>query len=473
MATRLFRALMLCAVLSLALTNAFAQNSPKYWSGPYNGDWNVAANWTPPGVPGLNNDVTIYTTGGDYVHLINSGLAEVGTLTIGGGGQLQLSELYSNGGQQLAIDDYLVINQSGKLTLQAGDIVQVGNGFPGLFLNRGYLYVGPGAQMIIGDDTTGAVVAGSSFIIRGWLTPEYLYLLDTIEAGGTLALENGLSGTGWVIAPPGNLGTLTNSGVLLVDKGTTLNVNGSVVNNGLLATGSIGGNNTLDIYGGLTNNGQFHVGGGDTANLNYLVNNSDVVVAQGGTLSLLNNDGIPNIPANSSFQIYGTFTQAYYSGNPSAFYNLTTDSGSLSLYNGQATNIAPISGTLTNSGFLVIAAGSTVNINGALTNSGGTSAFGVFDAGTVVNVGSLDNNGLTYVGPGATLNLTNQPNGITDVVAGSTFDIAGTFNARHSYSGFNSLTFIEGTVMISNGQKIQDNPTETQALPLLLPAEGH
>ena len=62
-----------------------------------------------------------------------------------------------------------------------------------------------------------------------------------------------------------------------------------------------------------------------------------------------------------------------------------------------------------------------------------------------------------YVGPGATLNLTNQPNGITDVVAGSTFDLAGTFNAGTN-NGFYQLTSVEGNLILENGQTTTTTP---------------
>ena len=55
------------------------------------------------------------------------------------------------------------------------------------------------------------------------------------------------------------------------------------------------------------------------------------------------------------------------------------------------------------------------------------------------------NNGNVYVGPYATLNLTNQPNGITDIVAGSGFAVSGAVNnVMTGTSAFANLTSIEG-----------------------------
>jgi len=83
----------------------------------------------------------------------------------------------------------------------------------------------------------------------------------------------------------------------------------------------------------------------------------------------------------------------------------------------------------------------------------------MFDSGSVGNVDTLNNNGFVYVGPGATLNLTNQNGGIQTVAAGSTFDIEGDFIDKVANdSAFAQLTDIYGAVRIANGSTIQDNP---------------
>ena len=39
--------------------SAFGELTPKSWNGGASGDWGVAANWEPAGVPKAGNDVTI------------------------------------------------------------------------------------------------------------------------------------------------------------------------------------------------------------------------------------------------------------------------------------------------------------------------------------------------------------------------------------------------------------------------------
>src|SRR5208283_3108248 len=95
----------------------------------------------------------------------------------------------------------------------------------------------------------------------------------------------------------------------------------------------------------------------------------------------------------------------------------------------------------------------TITITGGLTNSGN---FFLRQNGDVANVATLTNTGTTSVATGATLNLISQPNGITDAVAGSTFDLAGTFNAGGN-SGFANLNNVEGTVNLY-GQNFTDTP---------------
>ena len=66
----------------------------------------------------------------------------------------------------------------------------------------------------------------------------------------------------------------------------------------------------------------------------------------------------------------------------------------------------------------------------------------------MAKVATLNNSGGVTVATGATLNLTGQPGGITDVVAGSGFGIAGSFTAGAN-SAFANLTSIEGSVTLS------------------------
>ena len=196
-------------------------------------------------------------------------------------------------------------------------------------------------------------------------------------------------------------------------------------------------------------------------------------------------NGITDAVANSTFDLWGTFK----AGSNSGFANLNSVEGTLNLY-GQSFTITPGSGTLavSSTGQMdvdynnVTTTGSNVTIVGNVNNSGFI-ATGGFNGqqgptmltitGTLTNsstgqfvvdgnsdqafVGMLVNNYNVYVSPGATLTLTNQPGGVTDIVQGSIFDIAGTFKAG-SNNGFAGLTSVEGSLYFENGQTTSITP---------------
>ncbi len=73
---------------------------------------------------------------------------------------------------------------------------------------------------------------------------------------------------------------------------------------------------------------------------------------------------------------------------------------------------------------------------------------------STVTAATMSNSGQVYIGTGATLNLTNQPAGITDVVAGSAYSIGGTFTAGAN-NAFYQLNSVEGTLSL-RGQSFTD-----------------
>ncbi len=116
-----------------------------------------------------------------------------------------------------------------------------------------------------------------------------------------------------------------------------------------------------------------------------------------------------------------------------------------------------VTGNFDNAGMVGTGIGSggknTLSISGMLTNNG---PFLMYGNGDVADVATLNNSGYVFIAPGATLNLTNQPNGMTDAVAGSTFYLYGSSSAGSS-DGFANLNSVEGTVQLF-GQKFADTP---------------
>jgi hypothetical protein len=403
MSTRLSRVLFF-VVLSLTLTNAFAQNN---WNGGYGGYWSNGANWT-GGLPGPADNVVIYNFDNyyDLVYLDTS--PTINSLQIGGAPNGYYSILQDNGtAETLTITNALNIGQTGYLRLYYGTAVTAGassssagdlelyNGsslaVTGTFTNTGYLNVGAGSSLTSTGSGVTDVVAGSNYNISG-----------TFTAGGVSAFNNLNSIEGQlylygqnVNSTPGS-GTLTiaSGGYMSVASGSNVTINGNVANNYFLSTGYYGsGSNTLNITGTLTNNSQFYVyGSGDIANVGTLVNNGSVLVNTGATLNLTTQLNVTDVPSGAQYDIIGTFN----AGPNNAFASLASIEGNLFLDNGQATNITPGGGTLAvNGGHLDVGNNATVTVNGDVNNFGFVSTGYQYGSttGSILNVtGNFTNN---------------------------------------------------------------------------------
>ena len=459
-----------------------------------------------------NGQSTTATPGSGTLTLSSSGILDVEsfsgptTLTISGNlnnsGVVETNRYNSSGtnSSTFTLSGTFTNNASGQFIVgnvnNTHDVANVGT-----LSNSGYVYIGTGATLNLTNQASGItdVVSGSRLQVAGTFKAganSALAHLNSIE--GELDLENGQSTT----ATPGS-GTLTlsSSGILDVESfsgPTTLTISGNLNNSGVVETNrynSSGTNSsTFTLSGTFTNNasGQFIVGNvnntHDVANVGTLSNSGYVYIGTGATLNLTNQaSGITDVVSGSRLQVAGTFK----AGANSALANLNSIEGELDLENGQSTTATPGSGTLTlsSSGILDVESFSgptTLTISGNLNNSGivetnrynssGTNsstftlsgtftnnASGQFIVGNVnnthdvANVGTLSNSGYVYIGTGATLNLTNQASGITDVVSGSRLQVAGTFKAGAN-SALANLNSIEGELDLENGQSTTATP---------------
>src|SRR4029077_12390677 len=136
----------------------------------------------------------------------------------------------------------------------------------------------------------------------------------------------------------------------------------------------------------------------------------------------------------------------------------SSNAGSLGVESGGTLSII---GNLTNSGTLFnegFGTATTFTVSGTLTNnSGGFFQVGDGSTADVANVATLVNNGNVTVNNGATLNLTSQANGITDVVSGSNLTVVGTFKAGAN-NALAKLNSIEGALNLENGQSTTATP---------------
>jgi fibronectin-binding autotransporter adhesin len=201
-------------------------------------------------------------------------------------------------------------------------------------------------------------------------------------------------------------------------------------------------------------------------------------IGSGATLNLVNQpNGIMDIAAGAGLDVAGTFE---VNGATNALAKLASVEGSLTL-DGQTTNIGnaltvasggfvnllnatklSVTGNLSNSGQFLLGNGgsgnSVLNVSGTLTNN----ANGTFDllaAGDTANVAALSNAGAITINPGTTLNITGGGPGITDVVANSSLNVAGTFEVggNPATSGLAQLANVEGSLIL-DAQTLNDTP---------------
>ena len=254
----------------------------------------------------------------------------------------------------------------------------------------------------------------------------------TIDSGGndvvTLDMNAGIASL--------ILGGTSGSAMLqnLAGSAETLAVTGATTI-AIPGTLTFGNGSTLTFGGGLTVGGSFD-----------LIGASATVT---GTMTLSSGSST-NIAGGSPLTVNGTLTNlsgSFYTGQ-------TYGGGNTLTVNGGFTN----SGTLYMYGLTQGGGADTLNVSGTLTNSAGATLYLNDNSGDVANIGTLSNSGNVHVGTGTTLNLTNQPKGITDVTLNSSLTLNGTLTAGTG-NGLAKLASVEGTLILANGQITADTPS--------------
>ena len=359
--------------------------------------------------------------------------------------------------------------------------------------NNGRVSIGQDAVLNLTGQPNGVtdVAAGSEIDLYGTFTAgtsAAFAKLASIE--GYLYLENGKS---TAVTPGGGSLNLASASYLDIDRGSTLAVSGNVTSSGRLDTNGVNGDagaNLLTVTGSYTNNagGYLNIGAfndtADVVSVATLTNNGRITIGEKSTLNLTRQpDGVTDVVAGSEVDLYGTFT----AGTANAFAKLASVEGVLYLENQQSTAIAPGGGTLTLAAgsYTDVDRGSTVTISGNVTSSGRLDTNGADgDAGAnlvtvtgsytnnaggylnigaynntadVVNVATLINNGRITIGEESVLNLTGQPNGVTDVAAGSEIDLYGAFTAGTA-NALANLASVEGALYIENQKSTTVTP---------------
>ncbi len=313
--------------------------------------------------------------------------------------------------------------------------------------------------------------------------------------------DNWLGGTGnWSNAALWNAGVPNSGSDVFVGSGGADYVNIDVSNasiNSLTIGGAAGESGVngvgtplvLDIAGALTvkTNGYLQFFNNQTINAATLSNTGSVYVGYGATLNLTNQPGgITDIVKDSIFYLSGTFN----AGNHSATANLTSIEGNLTMDYFEKITTTPAGGTfaVADTGAVDITNQAILAVTGDMKNAGSLTAESSASGGYAldvsgeftnqsnatlsvrlgkVNMGSLSNEGLVI--NWGNINLAHQPNGITDIVAGSEFRNYGSVTANGN-DAFGHLQSIEGRLQIQNGQINNVTPTNG---PLTIAAPGY
>ena len=376
---------------------------------------------------------------------IGGTLTNSGQVDVENGGTLQINGNVSNPGQMF----------TDNLGLGGGNTLKVtGN------LNNGGLFnmYGFGDVATIGGTLTNSgqvdVETASTLTIHGNVSNPGQMYTDFLGLGGgnTIAIDgmltNGADGT-FILNGPGDMatiGSLTNSGYVDVEGGSTLTIKGDVTNpaaglgqSGIFTSYNGTGGNKLNIGGTLTNSGTFQLNGpGDTATIGKGVLNDfgGYIDVEGGSTLNITGDVINNGSMTTTNSLVGGGNNMSITGNLTNNNGLSFlglgDKGSIS---GDVTNNGEflvffgakgtVGGNLTNSGLAELGFGGTLTISGNVDNSGNLST-----GGATLNVkGSLTNESrgnFILSGPGDTVTIGSVSNsGYVDVENGSTLTING------------------------------------------------
>ena len=411
------------STLSLAPLNDF-------WNGG-TGVWSNGSKWSLGTSPGSNNNAFIYSGGSDLVTL-DVGTGTVNQLSLGGATNGFTSELRDGGtAQNLTIIQGLSIGANGFLNLTGASTISAAT-----MANNGHVYVGTGATLSLSSQPSGITdaVAGSQFDLYGTFTAganNGFAQLNSIEGAVNLY------GQSFTDTPGSGTLTISSTGSLAANSGTTLTIAGNVNSSGMVSTDP--GGNTLTITGTVTNNGTGSFvlyGPGDKATMAGLGNSGYVDVEGGSTFQVNGN-------ATNSGQIYTSFH-----GSGGNTFNVTGTLTNTNFIGLESTDTATIGGNVNNSGSFQMTGGSNATFTSALMNTG---TVDLENASTLRINGTADNFGtLSTSGNGGTGGNTVTVAGLLTNEAGAHLNVNGPSDKLKAPGGLVN----KGSVAVTNGSTI-------------------
>jgi hypothetical protein len=387
------------------------------------GDWNTAANWTPTGIPG-DTDILTIAAGtatahapikGQSITLSGTGtlqLESAGASTVGSivnGGTVSIDDAFDAGGTTLTITGTLTntaVLELGNVYKDAGvaKTLVIANAINNASTGRITLFGPTGEASVVvhsaaGFGTAGEVSGTVQLIGAADITFDS-GAITSIASGGALVLES--AAAQMLIAPDttGNtaLTTLaTNAGTLNLYSGATLELSGDYTNSSLtyIDNNFQTGGSTFKVDGTFTNTATGEV------DLGNLYNDAAHPAARTSvTFGGLENAGnfYLNTSAAVGFVVAGpldnTGTLVIGTGNALALTGALSGTGTIRLQTGGifafGGDVAPsdLSRVTNQGGELVFGPGSVFNAGGQVIDVGSSGlyqAIGLLDVGSIVN----------------------------------------------------------------------------------------
>jgi len=422
--TRPVAAITLLTAFLMFITSA-AQATSYSWNAS-SGDWFTNTNWSPIGVPGSGDNVTIGNSG---TCILNSDTGVTNfTLsngTLDGSGTLSASGTTSWSGGSMTGSGATSTN--GPLSIANGGSISLNRI---LNSNVGATWTGTGSLFMNGGTLN--IAAGTTFDMQNDGFIGY--------NGGTTAINN--AGT---FQKSAGTGTSTDQGVPFNNTGSTKVLTG-----------------TLALGGGGTSSGSFDAtgttlvfsGGTHTLSSAVAITGANVTFS-GGTV---NHPGSYNVTSTTTVS-GGT---ANFTGTSATLNTVVLSSGLLNISTSTALSIPSLtqSGGELSGSALISVTGTTSWSGGSMTGSGATSTNGPL---SIANGGSISLNRILNSNVGATWTGTGSlfmNGGTLNIAAGTTFDMQ-----NDGFIGYNG-----GTTAINNAgtfQKSAGTGTSTdQSVPL-------
>jgi fibronectin-binding autotransporter adhesin len=485
--------------------SAFAQCTIS-WSGGASGSWDTAGNWTPAGPPSGSSNTCITTAnssvtinGGDATDNLTLGATD--SLGLGAGETLTVGGNISNAGTiNLSTPSYgiqLILN--GTTTLSGAGTITLGNGNgneidgSGTLTNQSTIqgggYIGGGTLTL---DNAGLIDANNGFSME-IQTAGTLTNTSTIEATAAASLDiydSTVNNAGGTILASGTNSAVTLNGTS-VTGGTLTSSSGGVIygensaslSNLTISTGTtfeMAAGQTVNLNGTITNNGNIFL---NTASYGITLNIASNTTLTGGGSVTMSNDGGNNIstgtPGTTLTNVNNTISGVGNIGNGSGLNIINDASGIIDAnVSGGTLYIVPSNGgstpmgTTTNLGTLEASNGGILTVEDTVTNTGGTiQAL----TGSTVNLyadvigGNLATSGTGVIDSyGATLDGTStHPVTITSgstvqLLAGETMYLEGSivndgiiFGNTSSYG--TTLQFVANTTLSGGGKVTMSN----------------